>query len=69
VLDVEAVVLDGDLPRPVLESLAERLNRLTLAAAPDARQVAADLPRPDRPPGGRHRGSDPAVACKLQPGP
>jgi predicted NBD/HSP70 family sugar kinase len=39
VLDVEAVVLDGDLPRPVLESLVERLRRLTLAATPEARQV------------------------------
>jgi predicted NBD/HSP70 family sugar kinase len=39
VLDVEAVVLDGDLPRPVLESLVERLRRFTLAATPEARQA------------------------------
>ena len=39
VLDVEAVVLDGDLPRPVLESLVERLRRFTAAAAPEARQA------------------------------
>jgi predicted NBD/HSP70 family sugar kinase len=38
VLDVEAVVLDGDLPRPLLENLVERLHRVTLAAAPEARQ-------------------------------
>lgn len=39
VLDVEAVVLDGDLPRPVLESLVERLRRLTLAATPEGRAM------------------------------
>jgi len=39
VLDVEAVVLDGDLPQPVLESLVERLRRFTAAAAPEARQA------------------------------
>jgi len=39
VLDVEAVVLDGDLPRPVLEGLIERLHRLMTAAAPEAREA------------------------------
>jgi predicted NBD/HSP70 family sugar kinase len=39
VLDVEAVVLDGDLPRPVLESLVERLHRLVTAAVPEAREA------------------------------
>ena len=38
-LDVEAVVLDGDLPRPVLEGLVERLRRLTLAATPEGRAM------------------------------
>ena len=38
VLDVEAIVLDGDLPLPLLESFVERLQQLTLAAAPEARQ-------------------------------
>ena len=38
VLDVEAIVLDGDLPRPVLRSLIERVQRLAVAAAPEARE-------------------------------
>ncbi len=37
-LDVQAIVLDGDLPRPVLLSLVERLGRLLKAAAPEARE-------------------------------
>ena len=39
VLDVEAVVLDGDLPPPVLESLIARLHRLVVAAVPEAREA------------------------------
>lgn len=39
VLDVEAVVLDGDLPRPVLESLIGRVHRLAAAAVPEARDA------------------------------
>lgn len=38
VLDVEAVVLDGDLPRPLLETLIERVRALMAAAAPEARE-------------------------------
>ena len=37
-LDIEAVVLDGDLPRRVLQSLADRLERLLAEAAPEARE-------------------------------
>jgi predicted NBD/HSP70 family sugar kinase len=37
VLDVEAVVLDGDLPQTLLHSLIERLHRLVTAAVPEAR--------------------------------
>lgn len=39
VLDVEAVVLDGDLPQPVLQDLIERVHRLAVAAAPEAREA------------------------------
>jgi predicted NBD/HSP70 family sugar kinase len=41
VLDVEAVVIDGDLPRPVLERLVEQLGRLAADAAPEAREAPA----------------------------
>lgn len=40
VLDVEAIVLDGDLPRPVLEGLLKRLRRLLPAAAPEERKTS-----------------------------
>ena len=39
VLDVEAVVIDGDLPQPLLLSLIERLHRLVKAAVPEAREA------------------------------
>jgi predicted NBD/HSP70 family sugar kinase len=39
VLDVEAVVLDGDLPRFVLERLLGRLQDLLAAAVPEAREA------------------------------
>jgi predicted NBD/HSP70 family sugar kinase len=38
VLDVEAIVLDGDLPRPVLGDLIARLAALLREAAPEARE-------------------------------
>lgn len=39
VLDVEAVVIDGDLPQPLLLSLIERLHRSVKAAVPEAREA------------------------------
>lgn len=39
VLDVTAVVLDGALPRAVLDALIERLGRLLAAASPEAREA------------------------------
>ncbi|MBI1207364.1 MAG: ROK family protein [Azospirillum sp.] len=42
VLDVQAVVLDGDLPKPLLESLIGRLGEALAQAAPEARE-APDL--------------------------
>jgi predicted NBD/HSP70 family sugar kinase len=41
ILDVQAVVLDGDLPRLLIERLAKHLARLLAAAAPEARGVPA----------------------------
>lgn len=39
VLDVEAVVIDGDLPQPLLDSLIARLHRMVAAAVPEAREA------------------------------
>ena len=39
VLDVEAIVLDGDLPMPVLQQLINRVHQLASSAAPEAREA------------------------------
>jgi predicted NBD/HSP70 family sugar kinase len=44
VLDVEAIVLDGDLPSRVRQDLIERLNNLLAAAVPESREPPAILP-------------------------
>ena len=40
-LDVQAIVVDGDLPRALVERLARRLTGLLAAASPEARGPAA----------------------------
>jgi predicted NBD/HSP70 family sugar kinase len=39
ILDVEVIVLDGDLPQPLLAELVARLRTLLVEAAPEARAV------------------------------
>ena len=38
-MDVEAIVLDGDLPRSVMEDLLDRLASQLAAAVPEARRL------------------------------
>lgn len=39
ILDIEVIVLDGDLPRPLTSELADRVRTLLTAEAPEARPV------------------------------